>query len=375
MADAAIIITVVRNYPLLSVSRYQRMARSLFFALCISAGRSQRFRGRSGGRGGGKGGGGRRGGSKGSDDAADAVTPASSSKCDGGAWGANAKGQRTFSVSSLHDTRLPSQQNIVDIFRGEWATSVLPGFDTNTTGAAFMPDARITWLLSKPEGQVAGKHILELGPHHCGNTYQLSNAGAASLLAIEVKQDAILQCLVIKEIYGLSNVHFLLGDFNKYLGMIRGGARARIPHHRSHYDLVAASGVLYHMTKPYAFLRSVLATTDTLYVWTHVYKPSLLEPLPPTRPVSKAEEFTGEPEVLYTKDDRQFRGFKRIYTDHVLGLGGQFIGGAEAFSYWLPKEDLFAFVELCGFNVVHVAFEQELEFGPAIAFIAQRKRH
>ena len=73
--------------------------------------------------------------------------------------------------------------------------------------------------------------------------------------------EAYLKCLVVKQLLGLQS-SFRLGDFVRTL---EDEARR--------YDLIYASGVLYHMPDPLHLLRLIAERTDRAYVWTHFQDP------------------------------------------------------------------------------------------------------
>jgi SAM-dependent methyltransferase len=78
--------------------------------------------------------------------------------------------------------------------------------------------------------------VLELGPLEGGHSFMFERLGAREVIAIEANPRAYLKCLIIKELLDLRRVRFLCGDFLEYL-------RAD----GTDFDLVFASGVLYHM--------------------------------------------------------------------------------------------------------------------------------
>src|SRR5205085_12295967 len=59
---------------------------------------------------------------------------------------------------------------------------------------------------------------------------------------------------------GLKRSEFLLGDFALYLQSCR-----------ERFDMVFASGVLYHMEDPLALIRDIARVTDRCFIWTHYF--------------------------------------------------------------------------------------------------------
>ncbi len=107
----------------------------------------------------------------------------------------------------------PSAQNALDIFQGEWHTTLpgeLHGLRAGTID--LFEDPRISWAL-REMGEVAGKTVVELGPLEGAHTYMLEQAGCASITSIEGSPRAYLKCLVLKEILGLQRVAFFVRRF------------------------------------------------------------------------------------------------------------------------------------------------------------------
>ena len=164
------------------------------------------------------------------------------------------------SILDQYVTSAPSDQNALDIFRGQWAFRLPAKFaDLRAGHIPAFEDPRIHWAL-KVIGGVQNKGVLELGPLEAGHTYMLERSGSRSILAIEANHRAYLKCLVMKEILGLHRSRFICGDFVKYL--------QDMP---SHYDLCLASGVLYHLIKPVEVIALASKVADYIFIWTHYY--------------------------------------------------------------------------------------------------------
>ncbi len=106
-------------------------------------------------------------------------------------------------------------------------------------------DPRILWALEQM-GIVEGKRVLEIGPLEAGHTYLIDQHHPAQLHAIEANKLSFLRCLVVKEILKLKHAEFMLGDAQLWL------------EETDHvYDLILASGVLYHMQEPLRLLQAM----------------------------------------------------------------------------------------------------------------------
>ncbi|MEO8672518.1 MAG: class I SAM-dependent methyltransferase [Tahibacter sp.] len=259
-----------------------------------------------------------------------------------------------MSILDVHVKELPAAQNSIDLFAGQWS-SILPstsGLVAAPGTAALFDDGRLDWAI-KLFGGVDGLDILELGPLEAGHTYMLHQAGAKAITAIESNSRAFLKCLCIKEVFGLPRARFLLGDFIAYLRQ------------RKHkFDLVVASGVLYHMTDPLELIELMAAASDKVYIWTHYYDPSLIQNNP-----LQSKKF-GRPHRIERKGV-SYEVALQSYLDALKWNG--FTGGGAETSLWLTRDSLLEALRVVGFDEVTVAFEQpDHQHGPALALCARR---
>ncbi|WP_456381005.1 class I SAM-dependent methyltransferase [Thiolapillus sp.] len=248
----------------------------------------------------------------------------------------------------------PSGQNILDIFDGEWS-SKLPhqyGLHTRPGTASLFEDARITWL-EEVFGPVSGLDILELGPLEGGHSYMLQERGANSVTAIEANTRAFLKCLCIKEVLGLNKVNFMLGDFAPYLEETD-----------LSFDLVFASGVLYHMSNPVLLLKSISRVTSKLFLWTHYYDKNIID-----TNGSLASKFSG---IKSLDIDGKIYQFAEQHYNEALGWAG-FCGGGKPTSIWMTKDSLIAALKDFGFTQLTFGFDgKDHPNGPAMAICASK---
>jgi len=154
-------------------------------------------------------------------------------------------------------TEFPKHQNAVNLF-DNW-TCQLPMDAVKSGGTRlFSPEAdpRPRYV-SDVFGDISQFNILDLGSFEGAHSYQLCLMGAKSVLGIEARPSSYLKSLIAKEITGIT-AKFLLGDFVQYLQ----GTKLT-------YDLIFASGVLYHMRDPIKFIQLVSERTDRAFFWTH----------------------------------------------------------------------------------------------------------
>jgi len=117
----------------------------------------------------------------------------------------------------------------------------------------------LTWQI-ETVGGVKNKRILELGPLEGAQTKRLIDEGAREVIAVEGLSNCFLKCLIIKEIFGLNKAKFIFGDFCYYVKNYEGRK----------FDLVMASGVLYHQENPAELIYQLANITDVVMVWSQV---------------------------------------------------------------------------------------------------------
>jgi predicted nicotinamide N-methyase len=245
-------------------------------------------------------------------------------------------------------TSIPSPQNALDIFKGDWSSILPQELGNLQAGAsALFDDARIHWI-AEQWGGLEGRAVLELGPLEAGHTYMLERYGAASVLAIEANTRAYLKCLVVKELLNLQRSQFVCGDFIEFL-------RRNPPR----FDICIASGVLYHMRNPVELIELISKVSNRVLIWTHYYDSSLLEDA----------RFTAHTEAEHA-------GFKHTLHKHeyqaALGWSG-FCGGSAPYCNWLSREDILQSLKHFGFSDIQINFDDTNHpNGPAFAIAAAK---
>lgn len=251
---------------------------------------------------------------------------------------------------------IPSIQNALDIFQGQWSSS-FPG-NLASLKAGHIPlfeDSRILWA-SEALGGVKGKRILELGPLEAGHTYMLEKLGAELILGIEANIHAYLKCLIVKETLELKQAKFLCGNFIKYLQSCQ-----------EKFDICWASGVLYHMTNPVELMSLISKVSNSVYFWTHYFDKNILESDPNLAPKFY---LSGTPNE---NNGFQCKYYRQEYQSSLQVEG--FCGGSKPFSYWMSREDIISCLKFFGFNKIKV--HQEFDHpnhphGPSFALIATK---
>jgi SAM-dependent methyltransferase len=260
------------------------------------------------------------------------------------------------SGQAAYELRSPHPQNALDLMRGSWVGSLPPALGLSAgTRSDLWDDARIRWL-ADTLGGLQGRDVLELGPLEAAHTAALLQAGARSVLAIEANRQAFLKCLIVKELCGLRDASFLLGDF---MGFFANDARR--------WPLIVASGVLYHMADPLQLLQALAERTDTLFLWTHVIDDAAM-PQGDTR----RDLVAGVENVAWR--GRALRYHRRV----PYGPGQQddpiFCGGLVHAPAWMERDALLQVLGMLGFNDLRIAHEQpDHPAGPALSILARRR--
>lgn len=247
----------------------------------------------------------------------------------------------------------PDPQQILDIFRGEWSSAMPAGSGLRTTpgSAALFEDGRVTWAVAQAGG-VAGWRILEIGPLEGGHSYMLEQAGAAEVLAIEANTRSFLKCLCIKEVFQLQAVRFLLGDGKAFMEQDVGG-----------FDMVFASGILYHLQDPMAFLRLLPRMAPRALLWTHYFDEAIVRKTP-----ALAHKFGRVEQGVI--DGFSYEFVEQSYKEALEWSG--FCGGSAPTSRWLTRRSVLDYLRHIGYGRIEVSFEApEHPNGPAFALYVE----
>ncbi|MEL6217565.1 MAG: class I SAM-dependent methyltransferase [Pseudomonadota bacterium] len=246
----------------------------------------------------------------------------------------------------------PSSQNAVDALPG-WCTA-LPKETGAVAGALTLTqDNRIIWML-EALGSIDGWHILELGPLDGGHTAMLHGAGAGRIDAVEANKLAFLRCLVSKNLLGLDRATFHLGDVTQGLGSAD-----------KQFDLIVASGILYHLSDPGALLTALAARTNRLFIWTHVYDTAAMPKHDP-----RHSAFTGAGTEVEHQGLRMRLHVRRY---HGSEQDPRFCGGPRDAHVWMERADLLELLRRLGFDRIRIAHDDPgAPGGPALSILAER---
>jgi len=257
-------------------------------------------------------------------------------------------------ILDLYVHTKPNNQSIIDIFANEWS-SAMPddsGLVTQPGQARLFDDGRIKWA-AENFGGFNGLYILELGPLEGGHSYMLQKMGAKEVISVESNTRAFLKCLCIKEIFELNKVKFKLGDFVAFLKETD-----------ARFDLVIASGVLYHMMNPIELLELISKVTDRVFLWTHYYDKEIIAENP-----NLSHKFG--PLKTFEYNGEVYLAAEQAYKSALKWVG--FCGGTQPKSKWLCRESIIKCLRNFGFKDITVGFEDRKHpNGPAFAVCAKR---
>lgn len=249
---------------------------------------------------------------------------------------------------------LPSRQTALDAMPG-WHASLPPEFGLEAGTAALYADSRIAWLVQHCF-DVNGKTVLELGPLEGSHTYMLHKAGAGSIDAIEANTIAFMRCLIVKEVLGLKRADFHLGDFTKWLDATNKA-----------YDLIVASGVLYHSHDPVRLLELIGRRTDAVFLWTHCFDEAAM----PAGDLRRTP-FSGRAERRESHGV-SLRLYERSY--FKAWRDAKFCGGFQDRHFWMERDGILALLRAMGFDHLETADEQPDHVnGPSFSVFARRTR-
>jgi glycosyltransferase involved in cell wall biosynthesis len=246
----------------------------------------------------------------------------------------------------------PIAENAIALYEGLW-TSMTPHSalaDTAGNLELVKEDPRARWAIQS-FGGLADCRILELGPLEGRQSYSLYRAGAKEIVAIEGNAAAFQRLLAFKNALKLDNLRPLLGDFVPYLEQTQ-----------EQFDLVFASGVLYHLEDPLTAIEQMARVAPKLFLWTHIYDAQRVAQHPGWR-----DRFALPQQWKW--HGLAMDGARQRYTDR---LRREFCGGISEGSLWLTRQSLFSALGSLGYRIIQTQEEAEHPNGPAIWISAIR---
>ena len=266
-------------------------------------------------------------------------------------------------------TSAPTNQIQIDIFKNQWRYNFpIPNTVSGKAKVSMLhSDVRFA---KKHFGPLKNFRVLELGPNEGQMTIGLDREGARDIVAVECRTDLFLKCLIIKNIFKLNRVTFLLGDFVKFLS-----------ESRKEFDIILACGVLYHMTNPLELIELICRRSDRVLLASHYVNEGLLHFDASKREASKSTGLQAANWHFPNKEGEivKYKGlevtyFKNVYSQTKDERDRKGVGGIESYSNMMKLEDIIRAFQHFGFEVVGDISDNPDELrGARVLFAAKRK--
>lgn len=161
------------------------------------------------------------------------------------------------------------------------------------------------------------------------------------------------QPVIAKELLG-PHANFTYGDIIKYLES-----------NAEHFDVVWASGILYHQTDPVRLLECIAPHTDRIFLHTHCIDPERTARGPAD------ERFDSRGDVRQSWRGHDFHLHCYRYVDDFATKG--FAGGPRKFAYWMERSDIETVLTELGFaDIVYGVLDPNGPAGAAFFLLASR---
>jgi hypothetical protein len=210
-------------------------------------------------------------------------------------------------------------------------------------------DPRLLWHI-KEAGGVKGKRILELGPLECGHTKTMLEHGAGHIIAIEGNTDCYRRCRIVADVFNFSVFQHDIrqADFVESVKCL--GAEGKL------FDVVSASGVLYHQLNPAMLIYDIARIADTVFVWSHVAS-------------DKAPN--GDQTEIFGDEHRRYKGRFNHYGD-MKSRQKNYCAGLNDKAVWMYPDEMLRCFDDAGFKDVKVKEQGAHQNGDFILFIAKK---
>lgn len=255
-------------------------------------------------------------------------------------------------IFDQYDSGRPDHQNAIDMLPG-WNCSFPSELKLKAGPLGLFHDQRIRWAL-ETFGSIEDKSVLEIGPLEGMHTHMLNQHRPRKIDAVEANRLCFMRCLISAQILNIDRATFYLGDAGLWLDETR-----------ETYDLIVASGVLYHMDDPVHFLKRVSKRCNALFLWTHFFLDEAMEPSDPRR-----WPFSGKV-VEQELDGTRIRCYERSYKNAA--KESTFCGGMRDRHFWLHRDDILAALKTLGFADIQIMGEDlKHPGGPCFSLLARR---
>lgn len=255
-------------------------------------------------------------------------------------------------INEFYTVEAPNTQITLDMLGAKWISHV-PVENSKTGDIPLFDDVRIQWLCERLN--VSGMKVLELGSFEGGHSFTLSKNGAI-VTGIESNSLSFMKSLIAKEILN-HEAKFLYGDLLKYLET------------SENYDLIVASGVLYHMENPVELLCLIAAKTNKVFLWTHYFDPDVTNwNLEMAKRLGDKFAYDGEVSAYLNFE------YPVVTQRYLESLElKEFCGGPTEKSSWMFRRDIIDLLKKLGFNNLEIIMENvDHKHGPSFAIYAEK---
>lgn len=207
-----------------------------------------------------------------------------------------------------------------------------PGIETASAGVDAFDDVRLDLVIEACGGDLEGRTLVDLGCLEGGFTLAFAALGAERAVGIEARDVSVRRCELARDLLGLANAEFVLGDIKDELAS------------REPFDVVFATGILYHVSDPadvLASMRAACADDGVALIDTHVAHP--------TEPSHGCSEM-----VTRSSGGHDYRG--RMFPEYAAdGSDGDiedllWAAWGDTDAFWPLEDELVAMIRDAGFS-------------------------
>jgi hypothetical protein len=259
---------------------------------------------------------------------------------------------------------IPSAQTELDVFKGQWLYNLPVAGAVSGTAVGYVDLHPTVWMAEQAFGPLRGMSCLELGPFEGEISWSLHCAGA-DVVSVEARRRNFMKCLVAKNLLGMNQVRFMLGDFVRHL-----------EEPGPEYDFCMATGVLYHMPEPLRLIELLATRCRRVLIGTAYVAPQIFN-------LDTIPDSSGLPKVAWTFPDKEgelfeykgltVRQYRQVYPFDAEVHWNQGAGGPALHANMLGAADILSAAEHFGLRIVGEVMDRpDGDRAPSIYFCAER---
>ena len=209
---------------------------------------------------------------------------------------------------------------------------IAPGIETTVAGVPPVDDIRTQLVVDACGGTLAGRTVVDLGCLEGGFTLAFAQRGAARVLGIEARELSVQRCELARTLLGVDNAEFVVADIKDELSR------------HDPFDVVFATGILYHVADPAGFLRTMRSACDHVaLVDTHV---------------ARVDEASHDCSPMVTRESGGSTYSGRMFPEYPPDVSDAakeamaWAAYSDADAFWPLEEDLVRMMRDAGFAVI-----------------------